>query len=122
LQQCPRPLGVLAQRADAALRRAHRAVVVAVTTVRMMSVARDQVVDVVAVRHGLVSAAGPVSVSLGVARAAVCGCAARGVCGADVENTFVDVTVMVVMKVAVVKVVDVVTVLDDGWPQPDPWT
>ena len=51
------------------LRKLHRPVVIAVVAMRMVQVAVDQVIDVVAVRHRFVAAFRPVSVVLGMAAA-----------------------------------------------------
>jgi len=90
----------------------HGAVVVAMAAVGMMQVARDEVVDVVAVRDGLVPAALRVNMFLRVTAAAVRRGADCRVGGADLEDALVHVAFVAVVKVAVVQVVDVVAVLD----------
>jgi hypothetical protein len=79
---------------------------------RMMQVARDEIVDVVAVGDGLVPAPGCVNVSLRMTRAAVRRRAGGRVGGANVEHALIDVAVVCVMQVAVVQIVDVVSVFD----------
>jgi len=86
--------------------------VVAMAAVRMMQVARDEVVDVVAVRDGLVPATLRVDMSLRVTGAAVRRRAGRRVGRTDLEDALVYMALVAVMKVAVVQVVDVVAVLD----------
>jgi hypothetical protein len=82
--------------------------VVAMVAVREVQVAIDEVANVVAVRHSLVSASGSVNVAFVVAGAAVTGCASHGVRRAHLDHMLVDVAVVHVMQVAIVKVVDVV--------------
>lgn len=86
--------------------------VVAVDAVRMMQVALNEVVDVVAVWDGLVSTTRTVNVPLGVTDTAVRRRAGRRVGRTDLEDAFVHVTFVLVVKVTVVQVVDVVTVPD----------
>ena len=94
------------------LRQLQLAVIVAVVAVRMMQVARDEVVDVIAVRDRLVSAARRVNMSLGVTRAAVRRGAGRRVDRTDLEDALVHVAIVVVVEMAIVEVVNVVAVAD----------
>lgn len=93
--------------------------VVAMVAVRMMQVAVDKEVDMVAVRHGLVAAARPVPVALIVTGADVIGRAGAGIAGAHLEDMLVDMAAVRVMEMAVVQIVDVITMLDRsmaaGW-------
>lgn len=86
--------------------------VVAVVPVGVMEVPVDEVVDVVAVGHGLVSAAGAVDVTVLVPGAAVCGGAGGRVALAHLDHVLVHVVAVGVVEVAVVEVVHVVAVLD----------
>ena len=88
----------------------HRAVVVAVAVVDVVQAAVDQVVHVVAVRHGFVAAACAVD----VAAAGVYGVAAVGVGFAHFDDVFVVVAVVLVVQMAVVQVVGVAVVADGG--------
>jgi hypothetical protein len=88
-------------------------VVVAVAVVGVMKVAGDEVVGVIAVGDRFVAAAGAVNVAGFVARAGV-GLAAFGVGGADFDGAFIHVPFMGVVEVAVVQVIDVVSVADGG--------
>jgi len=88
------------------------AVVVAVTSVRVVQVPGDEVVDVIAVRDGLVTAPGAVDVALGVTGAVVRRRACGRVGGADFEDALVHVAIVAVVEVAIVEVVDVVAVAD----------
>jgi hypothetical protein len=85
-------------------------VIVAVVTVRVVQVAADEVVDVVTVRHGLVSAFGSVRVLVVVVGAVVVGGAISGVAVADRDCVALDGAAVVIVKLAVVQIVDVVLV------------
>jgi hypothetical protein len=82
--------------------------------VGVVEVIADQVVDVIAVRHGLMTAALAVRVIGGVAAAVVLLRAAIGARVVDLEDVLVDVTVVRMVQVTVVQVVDVIAVLDAG--------
>jgi hypothetical protein len=82
--------------------------------VRAMEVIAHQVVDVIAVRHGLMTTRLAVLVIGGMAAAAVLVRAAIGVRAVDLEHVLVDVTLMGMVQVAVVQVIDVIAVLDAG--------
>ena len=74
----------------------------------------DEVVDVVAMGHGFVSAVGAVDVAIVMAAAAMRG-AGIGVGVGDGDGVLFDGAVFTLMvKVAVVQVVDVAVVLDGG--------
>jgi hypothetical protein len=95
-----------------------RPVVVAVIAVGVVEAAVDEVVDVVAVGHGLVPAPGAVDV-LGVVDggdARLDGVAPGGVARADGQDVLVDLAVGDVVEVPVVEVIDVAVVLDGGVP------
>jgi hypothetical protein len=83
-------------------------VIVAVVGVREVQPSLHEIVDVVAVGHSLVAAAGTVHVVRRMpgrrARVAV------GVLGVDLDRVLVDVVAVRVMEVAVVQIVDVVGV------------
>ncbi len=74
-------------------------------SVRVMQVAVDQVVHVIAVRHGFVAATGAVNVIGRMTAAVVAGRAGRGVCRGHGDLVFVDVIAMRMMQVAIVQVV-----------------
>ena len=92
----------------------HRAVVVAMGAVGVMQVPVDQVVDMVAVRHRLVTAARAMLVVLVVASADMVGRAGAGIVGAHLDRVLVNVIAVRVMQMAVVQVVEVIAVLDGG--------
>jgi hypothetical protein len=82
--------------------------------VRVMKVIADEVVDVIAVRHGLVATALAVRMIGGVAAAAVLVGAAVRMRVVDLERMLVDVTLMGMVQVTVVQVVDMIAVRDAG--------
>jgi len=81
---------------------------------RMMKMAIDQVVDMVAVRNSFVSASGTVDVACfmpaAVRRALI------GIFCANFDPVLVDMVAMRVMQMAVVQIVDVIAVPDRGVP------
>lgn len=84
---------------------------IAMPVVRVVQVPIHQVVDVVAMRHRLVSAAWTMRVVFGVATAAVVRSASGRVVRADLERTLSDVSGLAhPVQVAVVQIVDVVAV------------
>ena len=74
----------------------------------------NEVVGVVAMRYGFVSAAGAVYMSRFVAVAVMIWRAGVRVGGADGDAVFINVVAMRVVQVAVVQVIDVAVVLDGG--------
>ena len=108
----PLPSSAVSAPSSLASGQLERPVVVAVVPVGVMEVTVDEVVDVVAVGHGLVAAAGAVDVAVLVTGAAVCGGAGGRVAFAHLDHVLVHVVAMGVVEVAVVEVVHVVTVLD----------
>jgi hypothetical protein len=86
-------------------------VVVAVVAVGVVQVAIDEVIDVVAVRHRLMAAAGAVTVAVFVLAALVGNTAAR-VGRVDRQGVLLDAVGGDVMQVAIVQVIDVAVVLD----------
>jgi len=86
--------------------------IIAVIAVRMMQMAVREVIDVVAVRNGVVAAVGTVFVALVMAVATV-GRGALGRVGrADGEGVLLDLLAFDVMQMAVVQVIDVAIVND----------
>jgi hypothetical protein len=85
-------------------------VVVAVAVVRMVEVIADEVVDVIAVRHRLVTAIDVVLVLPAPIRVG----AAVWMRDVDLDYVLVDVVAVRMVEVAVVQVVDVVPVDDGG--------
>jgi hypothetical protein len=89
-----------------------RAVIVAVPGVRMVQVPADEVVDVIAVRDGVVPAARPVHVTRNVGAAGVRGRARRRVRSVDADCALVDVAGVGVVQMPVVQVIGVAAVCD----------
>lgn len=83
---------------------------IAVAVMGVVQVTIDQIVDVVAVGHCRVTAAGTMNVICIVTGAGVGRGAGRRVDLIDAENMLVDVGVMGMVQMAVVKVVDVAVV------------
>ena len=92
----------------------NRPVVVTVVAMRVVQVVLDEVVDVIAVRDGLVAAAGTVLVRGIVAGALVIGGAHVGMLGVHRDRVLVDVILVGMVQVTVVQVVGVVGVPDRG--------
>ena len=86
--------------------------IVAVAFVRMMQVTVDQVIHMVGMGDGLMAAAGAVHVLCVVALARVALGTVGGVGRAHLEPVLVDVALVRMMKVTVVKVINVLIVLD----------
>ena len=82
--------------------------------VRVMQVAIDQIIDVVAVRHRFVAAARAVPMALGVALATVLRRAGSRVRGTDGQHVLLDVAATGVVQVAIVQVIDVPFVNNAG--------
>jgi hypothetical protein len=91
-------------------------VVVAVAVVDVVQVALDEVIRVIAMRHGRVSTARAVDMVGGVSGAAVVRRALGGVGRIDGDRVLVDVIAVDVVQVPVVEIVDVTRVLDRGMP------
>ena len=84
--------------------------VIAVIAVRVVQVRADEVIEMIAVRHGLVAAACPVHVRLLVIGARVARRARVGVLLADREHMLIAVVAVRMMQVSIVQVIDVVSV------------
>jgi hypothetical protein len=89
-------------------------VVVAVVAMRMVQVPVDQKVDVIAVRHRLVAAPGPVLVSRLMAFATVLRRAALGVLCRYLDHMLVDMVCVRVMQVPIVQIIDMIAVAHGG--------
>lgn len=92
------------------------AVVVAVIAVRMVQVPLDQIVNVIAVRDGFVTAPRPVLVVLGVASAVVLRRALIGVRHRDRNGMLIVVVFMGMMEMPIVQVVGMAVMQDGGVP------
>lgn len=80
--------------------------------VRMVQVAIDQVVDVVAMRNRLVTTSRAVLVARLMSGALVIGRAAIGVRSGDLDLVLVNVVGVHVMEMAVMQIIDVIAMLD----------
>jgi hypothetical protein len=106
----------LMRRLYQALDQFDRAVVVAVIAVRMVQVAIDEIIDVVPMRHGFVTARRAVNVARLMAATVVIRSALVGIFRIDRERMLVDVIAVHVMQMAVVQIVDMIVVLDRRMP------
>lgn len=88
--------------------------IVAVARVHVVEMSGDEVVDVIAVRYCRVTAVGAMNVVAVVALACMVGSTGRGIRGVDRDRALVDVVPVHLVEVSVVKIVDVVEVLDSG--------
>lgn len=86
--------------------------VVAVIAVRVVQMATYQVIDMIAMRHRLMTAARAVHMSCGVAVTLVAWCAALGVIGVHRQTVLVDMIAVHMVQVTIMQVVDMAIVLD----------
>lgn len=84
--------------------------VVAVVSMRMVEVAADAVVDVVAVRDRLVAAAGAVNMAGLMTPAAMVRSAAVRIVSRDVDHVLVDMILVRMVEVTIVQILDVAAV------------
>jgi hypothetical protein len=87
---------------------------ITMASVGMMEMAVDEVVDVIVVGDGGVTAVGAVDVGRVVAGALVVGGASGRIGGRDGDDMLVDMTFVQVMQVAVMEVIDMILMLDGG--------
>ncbi|HVW51951.1 MAG TPA: hypothetical protein VHC91_16435 [Trinickia sp.] len=92
----------------------NRAVVVAMIAMRVMQVAVDQIVDMIAVRDRLVSASGPMNVIRGMGATLMVRRTSIRIFPAHLDPMFVDVVTMWMMQMPIMQIVDVVAVPDSG--------
>lgn len=93
-----------------------RAVIVTVVAVRVMQVAVDQIIDVVAVRHRFMPATRSVHVASFVPGTTMVRCAAVGITLRYFNHMLIDMVAMRMMQMTVVKVINVVTVAKGRMP------
>jgi hypothetical protein len=93
-----------------------RAVVITVIAVRMMKVAVDQIVDVIAMRHRFVSAARPVDMARIMGATVMVRCTSVRIFCADLKPVLVYMIGMRMMQVPVMQVVDVIAMFDGRVP------
>src|SRR5579883_3229423 len=92
--------------------------IIAVAAVGMMQVVLYQVVNVLAMRHGFMAAVLAMNVAWFVGAARVFRGAGIRVCLVHIDLAFIDVIAVDRVKVAVMKVVDMVFMPDGGMPAP----
>lgn len=92
---------------------AQRAVIVAMVAMRMMQVAINQIVHMVAMRHRFMAASGSMLVVCIVTSATMLRSALVGIGRADLDDMLIDMVAMHVMEMPVVEVVDM-AVMQDG--------
>ena len=81
-------------------------------TMRMMKPAVHEIVDVIAVGNGLMSAVGAMNMAGVVARMTEFRRATVGILGADVDGVLLDGVAGLVVQMAVMQVVDMIAVFD----------
>ena len=90
--------------------------VVAMIAVRMVQVAVDQIVDVIAVRYRFVSAARPVDMARIMGATVMVRCTSVRILCADLKPVLVYMIGMRMMQVPVMQVIDVITMFDGRMP------
>jgi hypothetical protein len=93
-----------------------RAVVITVIAMRMMKVAVDQIVDVIAMRHRFVSAARPVNMACIMGAAIVARRTLIRIFRADIKPVLVYMIAMRMMQVPIMQVIDMIAVFDGRVP------
>jgi hypothetical protein len=97
-------------------------VIVAVVAVRVVQMAGDAIIHMIAVRHRLVTTAGPVRMPRLMPAATMVRGAALGVLARYLDHMFVDMIFVGMVQVTVVQIVDVAAVAHCGmsaaWPVP----
>ena len=88
--------------------------IVAMLAVRMMQMAGDQIINVIAVRNRLMAAVGAVDMPLGMGTASVFRRAVVRVLRCHLERVLFDFAPLGMMQVSIVQVIDMVVVLDGG--------
>lgn len=86
--------------------------VVAVAIVRMVKMAIDEVVDMIAMRNRFVSAVGAMDVGAVVSTALMVRGADRRIRWREGDDMLIDMAVVEMMKMTIVKIIDVILVFD----------
>jgi hypothetical protein len=84
--------------------------VIAMAIMRVMQVIADEIVDVVSVGHGFMTAARPVDVIRSMSATMMVGRAARGIVGADFQHVLIHMIAVHMMQMAIVQIVDMIAV------------
>ncbi len=87
-------------------------VIIAMPVMRIVEVITHQVVDMIAMRYGLVAAAGSVQMSLLMLGAFVPMRAVLWICRRYAYDVFIDMVVVVIVQMAVVQIIDVIVMHD----------
>lgn len=90
----------------------HRTVVIAVIAVRMVQMAGDEIIDMIAMWNSLVTAAGSMNVGGIMSATSMVGRASIRVLAAHFDCMFVHVIAMRMMKMAIMEVIQMVAVSD----------
>jgi hypothetical protein len=93
-----------------------RAVIITVIAMRMMEVAVDQIVDVIAVRHRFVSAVRPVNMARIMGAAMVARRTLIRIFRTDLKRVLVYMIAMRMMQVAIMQVIDMIAMFDGRVP------
>ena len=86
--------------------------IVTMITMWMMQVAIDQVIGMVTMRNGFVTAIGPMHMIRCVTAATVCWGASCGVRRADFDLVFINMIAMHMMQMAIVQIIHMIAMLD----------
>jgi hypothetical protein len=89
-------------------------VVVAVVAMRMVQVAIDEVIDVVAMRHGFMTATRSMNMAFAMSRALMLRRAPVGVGGRNLDHMLIDMPVVHVVQMTIMQVIDVAIMADGG--------
>ena len=114
LAQPPQRPNIAFQKKGASSSAFDGAVIVAMTAMRMVQMAVDKVVDMIGVRHALVTAARTVHVSALMPFARVIGRAHRPIPAIAFQHVLVDMITVHMMQVTVMQIVGVAVVVDSG--------
>jgi hypothetical protein len=93
-------------------------VILAVSAFSMMQVPVDEVIDVVAMRHGFVAATGSMGMALFMAATIVVLSCGPGISGVDGNDVLVYMALVRMVHVPVVEIIRVSFMLDCGMPTP----
>lgn len=98
----------------AASRQRQHPMVVAMAAVRVVQMAIDQIVDMVAMRHGFMAATGPMDMAGGMAGARMVRRASDRIGRRRFDMVFIDMIAVQVMQMPVMQIIDMALVADGG--------
>ena len=90
--------------------------IIAMAIVRVMKMAIDQIVDMLAVRHSFMPATGTMCMLLRMPRASMFRSAISRVGSRYIDHVFVDMTIMQMVQMAIVQIIDVTVMHDPRVP------